>query len=164
MATKNNSAVTRRDLKNIEGFDAVIRKLESIIDSANAPQLKKVYVKAANHISDQVRTNISALSATPELKEVLTASVVTNEGPEHINNAISAMVQPAAVRRLGQGRSIPNPAWFEYGTEPRTTKDGWNRGQITPTPVFRPAIQQAKDKVRDELVAGISDMVRNAIK
>jgi hypothetical protein len=162
MAT--NSAFTRRDLKNIEGFDQVIRKLESIIDSANAPQLKKVYFKAASHVSDQVRSNIASLNASPELKEVLTAAVVTNEGPEHINNAISAMVQPAAVRKLGQDRSIPNPAWFEFGTVSRVTQGGWNRGRITPTPVFRPAIQQAKDKVREELVSGISDIVRDAIK
>jgi hypothetical protein len=158
------SAVSRRDLEGVSGFAEVVRKLENIIDEVSAKELKQVYVAAAAHISDQARDNIASLNASAELKEVLTAAVVTNAGPDDQNNAISAMVQPAAVRRLGKGRSVPNPAWFEFGTEARKTADGWNRGQIQPTPVFRPAIAQAKGKVKDELVKGISEIVRKATK
>jgi hypothetical protein len=81
---------------------------------------------------------------------------VTNAGPENKPNAISKVSQPAAIRKLGDA---PNPYWWEYGTVPRATGKGANRGQIKPTPFFRPAVNQAKGKATEVLVDGLKKLI-----
>ncbi len=156
-------AVSKKALMRFEGMDTVIAKMEKIIANTSGgtqgAKLKRVYVEAAAIVSNQARANIASLPNTSaELKEVLSAMVVTNEGPESKPNAISAVVQQVGVKKFPD-RFVPNPYWFEYGTVARTTKKGANRGQIQPTPFFRPAIATARGKATEVLVDGLKKLV-----
>jgi hypothetical protein len=156
------STVTGKSLLKFDGIPQLIAKLEkmsNVGDGSTGKQIKQACFDAAVVVSNQVRANIQGLNASPELKEVLTATVVTNYGPEDKPNAISAMRQQAAIRKLGKDRSIPNPAWFEYGTVARRTRDGANRGMIQPTPVFRPGVEQARPEATRVLVDGLSKVI-----
>ena len=155
--------ITKGGLIKLEGLGPIIGKLEKAIANTSGgtagKKLKKVYVAAASEISKQVRQNIANLDASPKLRAALTASVVTNEGPEGKPNAISKVSQQAAVRKLGDA---PNPYWFEYGTVPRATGKGANRGQISetkPGAFFRPAVQQARGKAITVLTDGLKKLI-----
>lgn len=149
----------RKALMQFSGMDAVIAKMEQVIANTSGGKagqdLKKVYVAAARVHSNQVHANIDALNASATLKESLHLCTVVNEGPENKPNAVSMMTQVGALKDVG----VFNPYWFEYGTVPRFTGKGAARGKIEPTPVFRPAIQQSKDKVLEVLVDGIKKLV-----
>lgn len=154
--------VTGKSLLKFDGIAALAAKFEkmsSVGDGSTAHKIKGACYDAALVVSNQVRSNIRGLNASPELKEVLEATVVTNMGPEDKPNAISAMVQQAAIRKLGKGRSIPNPTWFEHGTVARRTRAGANRGMIQPTPVFRPGVEQARPEATKVLVDGLSKVI-----
>lgn len=156
----NRALITKGGLLKLEGLGEIVSRMEKIIENtsggAAGKKLKKVYVAAASVISAQARRNIQGLEASPELKAALTASVVTNEGPEGKPNAVSKVSQPAALRKLGDA---PNPYWFEYGTVPRATGKGANRGQIKPQPFFRPAIEQARGKAIEVLTDGLKKLI-----
>ena len=127
---------------------------------------KSVFYDGATLHSNQVRHNIQGLPVSQRLKRVLEAAVVTNMGPENKSNAISMMSQKAAERKLGGAAAddrYPNPYWFEFGTQPRRSGGG-DRGQITPTPFFRMAIQQVRNSVKDVLVTGLGKIVESAGK
>jgi len=156
------SVVTKGSLLKFDGIPELIGKFEKALDAASGSKgaaLKDVYVSAALVIKDQIGANIQGMSGSAELKEVMNATLVVNAGPEDKPNAIVAMRQQAAIKRLGKGRSIPNPAWFEYGTVARQTGKGWNRGTIQPTPVFRPGIEQARPRAAKVLIDGISKVL-----
>jgi hypothetical protein len=155
--------ITKGGLLKLEGLTEIVSKMEKIIANTSGGEagkkLKKVYMAGASVISAQVRRNISALDASPKLKAALAASVVTNEGPENKPNAISKVSQPAAIRKLG---GAPNPYWFEYGTVPRATAKGANRGRISqtkPGAFFRPAVQQAGGKAVSVMVDGLKKLI-----
>ncbi len=158
------SAVSKNSLLKIDGMDAVIKKVEAIIEktsggTAGAKLKKQVYIPAATVISNQVRLQISNLDASKEVKEALAASVGTNEGKESQPNAIVIVSQPIGVRRLGEGVFVPNPYWYEYGTRSRFTKKGARRGQINPQPFFRPAVETARSKATNVLVDGLKKLI-----
>lgn len=156
------SVATGKSLLKFDGVGEMIAKLEKMAtvgDGSTAKGIKQACYNAALVVSNSVRQNINGLSASQELKEVLTATVVTNMGPDDKPNAISAMVQQAAVRKFGKGRSVPNPVWFEYGTAPRQTGKGANRGMIQPTPVFRPGVEQARAEATKVLVDGLREAI-----
>jgi HK97 gp10 family phage protein len=156
----NRALITKGGLLKLEGLGEIISKMEKIIENtsggAAGKKLKKVYVSAASVISAQARRNIANLEVSPDLRAALIASVVTNEGPESKPNAISKVSQPAAIRKLGDA---PNPYWWEYGTVPRATGKGANRGQIKPQPFFRPAIEQARGKAIEVLTDGLKKLI-----
>jgi hypothetical protein len=139
-------------------MDQLIGKFEEVLavaSGAKGQELKDVYLHAAGIIAKATRENLHTLPISPALREVLEATIIVNQGPEDKPNAIVGMIQNAAIKKLGKGRSIPNPAWFEYGTVSRTTGTGANRGLIHPAPVFRPAIERSRDDVTKALVDGI---------
>jgi hypothetical protein len=139
-------------------MDLVIDKMEKIIAATSGGQqgakLKRVYFNAAAIHSNQVRANIQNLNVSDTLKETLRLSVVTNEGPEEYPNGISAIRQETMTHQLDQ-----NPYWFEYGTVPRATGKGANRGMVKPTPFFRPAIQQSRTAVLESLTTGLKKLI-----
>lgn len=157
------SAVSKTSLLKVEGLEVLIGKIEKIIANTQGGEagkkLKRVYFDAAALHSNQVRANIQGLDATARTKEVLTAMVVTNEGPESKPNAISKMSQAAGIRKLGKGVRVPNPYWFEFGTVPRSTGTGANRGMMKPKPFFRPALQQSRARVIDKLKSGFEKVI-----
>jgi HK97 gp10 family phage protein len=156
----NRALITKGGLLKLEGLGEIVSKMEKIIENtsggAAGKKLKKVYVLAAGEVSKQARRNIANLEVSPELKELLTASIVTNAGPENKPNAISKVSQPAAEKRLGYAM---NPYWWEYGTVPRATGKGANRGQIKPQPFFRPAVEQARGKAIEVLTDGLKKLI-----
>ena len=160
------SVVSKGGLLKVEGLAQIIGKLEKIIENTTGgtagPKLKKIYFEAAAIHSNQVRANIANLNASADLKEVLTLAVVTNEGPENRPNAISAIVQGAAIRRLNDpDRFVPNPYWFEFGTVPRVNRKGANRGMIHPSPFFTPAIEQSRQRVIESLKNGLKKLLES---
>jgi hypothetical protein len=156
----NRALITKGGLLKLEGLTEIVSKMEKIIANTSGGEagkkLKKVYVLAAGEVSKQARRNIANLDASPDLKKLLTASIVTNAGPENKPNAISKVSQPAAEKKLGYAM---NPYWWEYGTVPRTTGKGANRGQIKPKPFFIPAVNQAKGKAIEVLVDGLKKLI-----
>ena len=156
----NRALITKGGLIKLEGMGEIISKMEKIIENTSGgtagKKLKKVYVAAASEISKQARRNIQNLEVSADLKAALTASVVTNEGPESKPNAVSKVSQPAAIRKLGDA---PNPYWWEYGTVPRATGKGANRGQIKPQPFFIPAVNQARGKAIEVLTDGLKKLI-----
>lgn len=155
---RTKSLVSKSTLIRFEGLEGLIGKFEAALDKANGAkgqELKDVYVAAAGVVARQIRSNIHQLPVSAPLKQVLEATIIVNAGPEDKPNAIVGMVQNAAIRKLGKGRSIPNPAWFEYGTVARVNGKGANRGMIQPSPVFRPALAQSAKEVTQVLSDGL---------
>lgn len=157
--------VSTKSLLKVEGVAEIVKQLEAIIDQTTGKYLKRVYVRGAALVSDQARANIQNLPISEQVKKVLTATVVTNEGPESKPNAISAVSQRAAERRLSakqNGIRVPNPFWFEYGTVPRATGTGANRGMMKPTPFFRPAVEAKRAEVKQFLIDELRDILERA--
>ena len=159
----SRALITKGGLLKLEGLTEIVSQIEKIIENtsggAAGKNLKKVYVKAASVISRQARRNIQALPISGQLKQVLSSTVVTNEGPENKSSAISKVSQKAGVKRVEGELYVGNPYWWEYGTVPRATSKGANRGQIKPTPFFRPAVNQAKGKAIEVLVDGLKKLI-----
>lgn len=150
--------ISKKTLMKFEGLEGLIGRFHEVLDNASGAKgsaLKGVYIDAAGVVARQIRTNVQQLDASEKLKQVLGATIIVNAGPENKANALVGMVQNAAIRKLGKGRSIPNPAWFEYGTVARVNEKGSNRGMIHPSPVFRPALVQSTGQVTKVLSDGL---------
>jgi hypothetical protein len=151
-------AVTSRQLLKIEGIEEILKKIAERLPRHHVvgPKLKDMYLKAALPIQAQAKRNIDSLPLAAGAKTTLKQQVVAGRGPARFPNAFVSMYQWAATAQsVGPGGRIPNPYWFEFGTALRETKGGHRTGQITATPYFRPAITQARGKVKLELEAGL---------
>jgi len=154
-------SISNRQLLRVEGVAEIVDRIGTLVDRATGKHIKKVYRDAALLVSNQARENIRSLGVSQKLKDVLTASVVTNEGPENLQNAVSAVSQHAAQKKMGgkmSGNRFPNPYWFEYGTAARSS-GGASRGQISPSPFFRPAVSQQRSAVLYYLTAEFRKIV-----
>ena len=153
------TAVTTKKLLQVEGIEDVMEAISKRIsedariagltgDNKTGLALKQLFLDAAKPVQDNAQRNIDGLPISGSAKNVLKSQVVRGRGPQRFKNAFVAMYQWAATK--GQG-SIPNPYWFEFGTKPREGP----RGQMTPTPFFRPAVTASRGAVRAALVDGL---------
>lgn len=154
---------TRRDLSRIEGIEEVLKNIEKRLpkDRAVGQKLKEVFKHAAEPIQEQARSNIKSTPLNESGKKLLSEMVVVGKGPARHPNAFVSLYQFAI-----HSDTILNPYWVEFGTAMRFTgkKGGPRRftGQIIFSPFFRPAISQARGKVKGRLVDGLRTVLVDA--
>jgi hypothetical protein len=157
-------AITTRKLVAIEGIPEVLANIAKVMNKTTAESLKKLYIDAAKPVWSTAKRNISGLNVSPQLKQVLDAMVMINSAIPRNPYVLVGMSQQAGIRKLGKGRFIPNPYWFEFGTDARKRSGGGGTGRITPTPYFRPALTAARPLVKQAIVAGFPKILEGALK
>lgn len=55
-----------------------------------------------------------------------------------------------------------NPAWFEFGTAPRFTKEGKASGQIVASPFFWPVYRTKKRRLKSRMTRNIKNAIQKA--
>ncbi len=161
MARGRRSLVTTKGLSKIEGMDELQANISRMMDKVTGHKLKKLFYRGAATVRDMARRNVDGIKADREMKEWLKTKVIASYGPERFPNAF-VVLQGSAPRWRGGEEDMPNPYWWEFGTQARSTKSGGRRGQMVPQKFFRPAITASRRKVRGILEEGFRDIVQSA--
>lgn len=132
----------------VEGLDNLLKKLEAL--EVKPAKVRKILLEGAKLISE-------------EAKRLAPYDEKRDKGI-HLRDAIFAMGKPrfsedmSAIAAVSFKRA-PHAHLVEYGTGPRP-----GTGQMPASPFWRPAIDNKKNEVVTNVVAGLKDLIEEAVK
>lgn len=133
----------------IVGEEEMLRTIKDLAKCLPNDKVEQVMMEGAKIVADDAKTR-APMGATGNLKKGIRAKFLK---PISMNPRAAAAVSNA-----------PHDHLVEYGTAPRTQKNGRYTGAMPAHPFFRPAVDVNYRRVLDQVVKKLWDMVMGACK
>ena len=134
MARKTGLASAKRGLSRFDGIEEMQVKLARLINSSNAPEVKRVFVRMAAIARDDIK------ALAPVRTGTLRNAVFAGGGRDGETNALVGV----------NYRKAPHAHLVEFGTP-----------HSAPKPFFRPGLVNATPKMKDALIEGLKQFIED---